>query len=102
MNYVRSGKGPYFLELKTYRVKGHFVGNPEKYRTREEVMNHFLHDDPIRNFRRRVTNEQWMSEEELNDMDEYARKYVEEAVKEAEAAPVPDEGELFADYYIDR
>jgi len=101
-NYVRSGKGPYFLELKTYRVKGHFVGNPEKYRTREEVMNHFLHDDPIRNFRRRVTNEQWMSEEELNDMDEYARKYVEEAVKEAEAAPVPDEGELFADYYIDR
>ena len=65
-------------------------------------MNHFLNDDPIKNFRRRVINEQWMSEEELNNIDESARKHVEEAVKEAEAAPVPDEGELFADYYIDR
>ena len=99
--YVRSGKGPYLLELKTYRVKGHFVGDPELYRTREEVQEHIEKDDPIQNFRKTVLENHWLLQEELDALDKKAQQSIEEAVKEAEAAPLPDPDDLYDDYYCD-
>lgn len=101
VEYVRSGKGPYLLEVQTYRIKGHFVGDPELYRTKEEVHTRFTEDDPLLNFRKRVTDEGWMTNEELDDMDKAARELVLEAVKEAEAAPYPEPEELMQNYYCD-
>lgn len=101
VEYVRSGKGPYLLEVQTYRIKGHFVGDPELYRTKEEVHQRFTEDDPLLNFRKRVTEEGWMTNEELDDMDRAARDLVLEAVKEAEAAPYPEPEELMQNYYCD-
>ena len=101
VEYVRSGKGPYLLEVQTYRIKGHFVGDPELYRTKEEVHQRFTEDDPLLNFRKRVTEEGWMTNEELDDMDQAARDLVLEAVKEAEAAPYPEPEELMQNYYCD-
>lgn len=101
VEYVRSGKGPYLLEVQTYRIKGHFVGDPELYRTKEEVHQRFTEDDPLLNFRKRVTEEGWMTNEELDDMDQVARDLVLEAVKEAEAAPYPEPEELMQNYYCD-
>ena len=101
MEYVRSGKGPYLLELKTYRIKGHFVGDPELYRTKEEVNEHFTEDDPIQNFRKTVLEKGWLTEAEMDKMDEDAKNLVLEAVKEADAAPYPAPEELMANYYID-
>ena len=59
-DWVRKGEGPMFLEFKTYRVGGHFVGDPEMYRTREEVKERFTKDDPIKNFEARVIKEKWL------------------------------------------
>lgn len=101
VEYVRSGKGPYLLELKTYRIKGHFVGDPELYRTKEEVNEHFTKDDPIQNFRKTVLEKGWLTEAEMDKMDEDAKNLVLEAVKEADAAPYPAPEELMANYYID-
>lgn len=101
VEYVRSGKGPYLLELKTYRIKGHFVGDPEKYRTKEEVQEHFQNDDPLINFRKTVTEKKLLTDAELDEIDEAARQLVLESVEEAIAASYPDESELMKNYYCD-
>lgn len=101
VEYVRSGKGPYLLELKTYRIKGHFVGDPEKYRTKEEVQEHFQNDDPLVNFRKTVIEKKLLSDAELDEIDEAARQLVLESVEEAIAASYPDESELMKNYYCD-
>jgi pyruvate dehydrogenase (acetyl-transferring) len=99
--YVRSGKGPYLLELKTYRIKGHFVGDPEKYRTKEEVTEHFSKDDPLQNFRKTVVSKKWLTNEELDQLDDAAKNLVAAAVEEAMVAPFPAESELMENYYCD-
>lgn len=101
VEYVRSGKGPYLLELKTYRIKGHFVGDPEKYRTKEEVQEHFQNDDPLVNFRKTVIEKKLLTDVELDEIDEAARQLVLESVEEAIAASYPDESELMKNYYCD-
>ena len=101
VEYVRSGNGPYLLELKTYRIKGHFVGDPEKYRTKEEVQEHFQNDDPLVNFRKTVIEKKLLTDAELNEIDEAARQLVLESVEEAIAASYPDESELMKNYYCD-
>lgn len=101
VEYVRSGKGPYLLELKTYRIKGHFVGDPEKYRTKEEVQEHFQNDDPLVNFRKTVIEKTLLTDAELDEIDEAARQLVLESVEEAIAASYPDESELMKNYYCD-
>ena len=99
--YVRSGKGPYLLELKTYRIKGHFVGDPEKYRTKEEVTEHFSKDDPLQTFRKTVVSKKWLTNEELDQLDDAAKNLVAAAVEEAMVAPFPAESELMENYYCD-
>ena len=101
VEYVRSGKGPYLLELKTYRIKGHFVGDPEKYRTKEEVQEHFQNDDPLVNFRKTVIEKKLLTDAELDEIDEAARQLVLESIEEAIAASYPDESELMKNYYCD-
>ena len=101
VEYVRSGKGPYLLELKTYRIKGHFVGDPEKYRTKEEVQEHFQNDDPLVNFRKTVIEKKLLTDAELDEIDEAARQLVLESVEEAIAASYPAESELMKNYYCD-
>lgn len=101
VEYVRSGKGPYLLELKTYRIKGHFVGDPEKYRTKEEVQEHFQNDDPLVNFCKTVIEKKLLTDAELDEIDEAARQLVLESVEEAIAASYPDESELMKNYYCD-
>ena len=101
VEYVRSGKGPYLLELKTYRIKGHFVGDPEKYRTKEEVQEHFQNDDPLVNFRKTVIEKKLLTDAELDEIDEAARQLVLESVEEAIEASYPDESELMKNYYCD-
>ena len=89
------------LELKTYRIKGHFVGDPEKYRTKEEVQEHFQNDDPLVNFRKTVIEKKLLTDAELDEIDEAARQLVLESVEEAIAASYPDESELMKNYYCD-
>lgn len=96
---ARKGEGPALLECKTYRIKGHFVGDPEKYRTREEVQKVCQSDDPLDRFRCAVSEKGLLTEKELDGIIERSREEVEEAVSYARNEPEPEPSELFSDVY---
>ena len=97
---ARKGEGPALLEAKTYRIKGHFVGDPEKYRTKEEVQKVFDETDPIPRFEQKVIEGGVMSKEELTAIEEAVKRSVAEAVEFARNAPEPEPFELFEDLYV--
>ena len=97
--HVRSGEGPYFLEAKTYRYRGHSMGDPERYRKREEVAEHQT-DDPIVNFKR-VMLAQGVPAGEIEAREAAAQATIAEAVQFAEASPFPAPEELWSDVYVE-
>jgi pyruvate dehydrogenase E1 component alpha subunit len=97
---ARQGGGPTLIEAKTYRIKGHFVGDPEMYRTREEVQERFDKNDPIKNFEKKVLSESLMTRKELDEIRDEARRTIEKAVEFAKNSPYPDPEELFDDLYV--
>jgi pyruvate dehydrogenase E1 component alpha subunit len=80
-------------------VKGHFVGDPEKYRSREEVQSIFSNNDPIKRLESLLVEEKVFSEDELEAIRQKAKEEVDEAVAFAEKAPEPDAADLLADVY---
>lgn len=98
---ARAGEGPTLLEAKTYRIKGHFVGDPELYRTKEEVQEHFTKDDPLKNFAAVVLKKGWLAQADLDAMAAAAKQAVEAAVEKARSAPYPEESSLFVDLYAE-
>ncbi|MFN5409333.1 thiamine pyrophosphate-dependent enzyme, partial [Bradyrhizobium sp.] len=96
--WCREGKGPYILEMQTYRYRGHSMSDPAKYRTREEVEK-VRHDrDPIEQVRNRLLAAK-VSEQDLKAIDADVRKIVNEAADFAQADPEPDAAELYTDVY---
>ncbi len=96
---ARSGDGPTLIEAKTYRYYGHFLGdNPLRYRTKDEEDLHRQRDCILR-FREQVLREESLTQQELDDIDSQVHVLIEEAVQFAEAAPLPDPGELYTDVY---
>lgn len=96
---ARKGEGPTFIECKTYRIKGHFVGDPEKYRTKEEVKKIFQETDPLTNFREKYTSTNMFTIDELEKMMTKAEKTIEDALAYAENGSYPAESELYVDLY---
>ena len=101
LEYVRSGQGPYMLEFKTYRVKGHFVGDPEMYRSKEEVQEHFENNDPLKNFAKTVLTKKWLSQKEMDAIHAEVEQEVASAVDDARKDPNPADTELFNDFYVE-
>lgn len=97
---ARQGGGPTLIECKTYRIKGHFVGDPEMYRTKEEVQSRFEKDDPIKNFEKKVLAEGLLTKADLSNIDEKVLKAIEEAIEFARQSPYPDPSELYTDLYV--
>ncbi|MDC7789840.1 pyruvate dehydrogenase (acetyl-transferring) E1 component subunit alpha [Rhodoplanes sp. TEM] len=97
LEYCRSGEGPYILEMKTYRYRGHSMSDPAKYRTREEVEKVRVESDPIEQSRARILANGWADEEALKKMDAEVRKIVNEAAEFATYDPEPDASELYTD-----
>jgi pyruvate dehydrogenase E1 component alpha subunit len=95
--WCRAGKGPYILEMKTYRYRGHSMSDPAKYRTREEVQDMREHNDPIEKARARIIEKGFAKEDELKAIDTAARDRVVEAAEYAQAGPEPDPSELWTD-----
>ncbi len=95
---VRAGEGPMFLEVMTYRFRGHSMGDPECYRKAEEV-HHWQENDPIGIFRRHILEQNESTEEELNAKDEEAIAIVEEAIQFAESSPEPTVEQLYENIY---
>lgn len=96
--HCRAGNGPYLLEIKTYRYRGHSMSDPQKYRTKEEV-EEYKKQDPIEGVRATILENKWSTEAELEQWDEAVKKEVEEAVKFAESSPLPEARELWEDVY---
>ena len=96
--HCRAGKGPYLLEVKTYRYRGHSMSDPAKYRTREEVEKVRHDQDPIEQVRNRLLAAD-VSEQDLKAIDADVRKIVNEAADFAQADPEPDVSELYTDVY---
>ena len=101
LEYVRSGQGPFMLEFKTYRIKGHFVGDPEMYRSKQEVQDHFEEDDPLKNFAKTVLAKKWLSQKELDAIFAEVTAEVATAVADARTDPYPADSELFNDFYVE-
>jgi pyruvate dehydrogenase E1 component alpha subunit len=101
VNRAKQGEGPTLIECKTYRVKGHFVGDPEQYRTREEVLNQMETNDPLKKFLEKVLAEQLLSEADLKDIEERVQAEISEAVAFAEQSPYPEPEEAFEDLYAE-
>ncbi|RMG97189.1 MAG: pyruvate dehydrogenase (acetyl-transferring) E1 component subunit alpha [Chloroflexi bacterium] len=97
---IRSGKGPQFLEMITYRYEGHSMGDPLRYRTKDEVEK-WRADDPIGILERRLLQEHNATQDELEAIDQAVEQEIAEAVKFAEESPLPSPEELFTDIYVE-
>jgi len=96
--WCRAGKGPYILEMQTYRYRGHSMSDPAKYRTREEVEKVRHDSDPIEQVRNRLLAAK-MPEEDLKKIDAEVREIVNAAADFAQHDPEPDPAELYTDIY---
>lgn len=99
--HIRSGKGPYFLEIKTYRYKGHSVSDPANYRTKEEL-NEYKGKDPIKITKLTILENGLATEDELKAIEDKIKKEIAEAVKFAEESNFPDPAELYTDNYTQK
>ncbi len=95
--YARSGKGPYILEMKTYRYRGHSMSDPAKYRKREEVDDIRSHRDPIEGLKKTLIDDGHSDEDALKAIDKEIRARVGKAVDFAQESPEPDASELWTD-----
>ncbi len=97
---VRTNKTPYFLEVETYRFRGHSMGDPERYRTSEEVKCWQNEEDPIGIYHKYLVDNQLASLEELDGLEKAAELEVQAAVQFAESSPEPIAEDLFKHLYV--
>jgi pyruvate dehydrogenase E1 component alpha subunit len=100
IQYVRENGQPYFLEVDTYRFRGHSMGDPERYRKQDEVKK-WQENDPIGIFRAYLLKKKVASEAQLDKLDDKAQAETDKSVEFAEASPEPGIEELFKDVYAD-
>lgn len=95
---ARSGAGPTFLEIKTYRYKGHSMSDPAKYRSKEEV-EEYKQKDPVEVVRRLILEREYATEAQLDEIDGGIKAEIDESVRFAEESPFPSDDELLKDIY---
>ena len=98
--HCRAGKGPYLLEVKTYRYRGHSMSDPGKYRTREEVQKMRSERDCIESARHKL-EALGMDEAEFKQIDDEVKRVVQEAADFAQTSPEPDAKELWTDILVE-
>jgi pyruvate dehydrogenase E1 component subunit alpha len=99
IDYVRNEGKPYLLEVITYRFRGHSMGDPERYRTQEEVKK-WQDNDPIGIFRTALLKKKF-TEADLDEIEKQAEADTQKAVEFAEASPEPGMEELFKDVFVE-
>jgi pyruvate dehydrogenase E1 component alpha subunit len=101
VEHARTGKGPYLLEMKTYRYRGHSMSDPAKYRKREEVDDVREHRDPIERLRATILSAGFATEDALKAIDRDIREIVNDAAQFAQESPEPDASELWTDVLVE-
>jgi pyruvate dehydrogenase E1 component alpha subunit len=98
---VRTNKSPYFLEVETYRFRGHSMGDPERYRTSEEVKRWQNEEDPLGIYHKYLLDNKIVNPEELNDVEKATELEVQAAVQFAESSPEPLAEDLYKNLYVE-
>ena len=98
---ARDNGGPTFLEIKTYRYRGHSMSDPAKYRTKEEL-EEYKEKDPIETTLKVILQNKWATEADIEAINEKIKHEVEDAVQFAEDSPYPDDSELYGDVYTQK
>lgn len=98
---VRSNRTPYFLEIETYRFRGHSMGDPERYRTSDEVKCWQDEEDPIGIYHKYLLDNKIVSSEELDNIEKAAEQEVQAGVQFAESSPEPLAEDLYKNLYVE-
>ena len=98
--HCRAGEGPYILEMMTYRYRGHFEGDPQRYRSLEEIEKFKNKSDPIQRFRNLLKKEGILSDKQEKAIRGDVTLQIEEAVSYAKAAPLPRPEEALEDLFV--
>jgi pyruvate dehydrogenase E1 component alpha subunit len=99
--YCRDGNGPFILEMKTYRYRGHSMSDPAKYRDKEEVSKVRRESDPIDNLRDKLIKAKAADEAALKDIDKDIKSIVTAAAEFAQNSEEPDPSELYTDILVE-
>lgn len=97
--HIRAGNGPYFLEIRTYRYKGHSVSDPAKYRTKEEVES-YKERDPIKLIESKILENGIATEEEIQAIRDRIKAEIDDCVEFAEISEYPAASTLYEDNYV--
>ena len=98
---ARNGEGPTFLEMRTYRYKGHSMSDPQKYRTKEELES-YKAKDPLELTKHIIESEGYADAKWFEDIEANVKAEVDESVKFAEESPWPEASELYTDVYVEK
>lgn len=98
--HIRAGKGPYLIEFKTYRYRGHSMSDPGTYRTKDEVETMRSTRDPIQTFLPIMQKEYKITESEIEEIDNRVKEVMKEVVDFSKSSPEPDVNELYTDILI--
>ena len=98
--HCRAGQGPYLLDIRTYRYKGHSMSDPQKYRSKDEVAE-WKSKDPIEKVLKIIKENKYATEKQIEAIQKKVKDLVEESVKFAEESPMPGAGELYKDVYVE-
>jgi pyruvate dehydrogenase E1 component alpha subunit len=98
--WCRDGKGPYLLEMETYRFKGHSMSDPRKYRTKEEEEN-YQNEDPIEKVLKTIRANKYATEKQLEAIQAKIKKQIEDAIKFAEESPLPEPDDMYNEIYAE-
>jgi pyruvate dehydrogenase E1 component alpha subunit len=98
---ARRGEGPSFLEIRTYRYKGHSMSDAQHYRTKDEVAD-YQKIDPILTAKDVLVKKKWATDSEIEAIDARVKELVAECVQSAEESPYPSAEELWQHVYVDQ
>lgn len=98
--WCRDGKGPYLLEMETYRFKGHSMSDPRKYRTKDEEAE-YQGEDPITKVLKTIMDNKFATEKDIEKINDKIKKQIDEAVKFAEDSPLPEPEAMYEDIYAE-
>jgi len=101
VDYCRNESRPFFVDMRTYRFKGHSMSDPRKYRTKDEESK-FESEDPIDKLAAHLKHEGVISDDDYKSMLKEIRKEVRDSIKWAEESPEPPLEELYHDVYVER
>jgi len=99
--HCRAGKGPFLLEMKTYRYRGHSMSDPAKYRSKEEVELYKEQRDPIERLKAKILKDKIADEKDFKPIEDEIKLIVNDAAEFAKNSPEPDEAELWTDIVLE-